>query len=100
LGLGWSSLFKFRARLRCHELQKKGNKEVVELLLENGAQPDFEDEDRCTPLSHAIEGGNIDGVELLLARGVKVNYQYKPVSKFDRSTRLMADTVLLYYCSL
>jgi ankyrin repeat protein len=77
---------------------EKSNKGVVELLLENGAQPDFEDENRCTPLSRAIEGGNVGVVELLLAQGVKVNYHYKLVSKFDRSIELMADTVLLYYC--
>ena len=45
-----------------------------------------------TPLSRAIEGGNVGVVELLLAQGVKVNYQYKIVSKFNRSTGLMADT--------
>jgi ankyrin repeat protein len=66
---------------------------VVELLLKNGAQPDFEDENRCTPLSRAIEGGNDSVVELLLAQGVKVDFPYKFVSKFDRSPRLTADTI-------
>ena len=55
------------------------------MLLKNGAQPDFEDEDRCTPLSRAIEGEKAGVVELLLAQGAKVNYQYKTVSKFDTS---------------
>jgi ankyrin repeat protein len=57
----------------------------VELLLENGAQPDFEDEDehRCTPLSRAIETGNAAVIELLLAHGAKVDYQYETVSKFN-----------------
>jgi ankyrin repeat protein len=55
----------------------------VELLLKNGAQPDFEDQNRWTPLSRAIEGGNTGVVELLLAQGVKVDYQYKIVSKFN-----------------
>ena len=55
------------------------------LLLENGAQPDFEDENRWTPLSRAIEGGNSGVVELLLAQGVKVDYRYKIVSKSDQS---------------
>ena len=59
---------------------------VVELLLKNGAQPDFEDEDRWTPLSRAIEGGNVGVVELLLAHGVKVDFRYKIVSKFNQST--------------
>jgi ankyrin repeat protein len=56
------------------------------LLLKNRAQPDFEDEDSCTPLSRAIEGGNAAVVELLLAQGVKVDYRYKLVSNFNRST--------------
>jgi ankyrin repeat protein len=55
----------------------------VELLLENGAQPDLEDETKRTPLSRAIETGNAAVVELLLAHGVKVDYQYEIVSKFD-----------------
>jgi ankyrin repeat protein len=65
---------------------EKGNKAVVELLLKNGAQPDFEDENNCTPLSRGIEGGNASVVELLLAQGVKVDYRYSFVSKFNRST--------------
>ncbi|KAN0087362.1 hypothetical protein V8E54_001050 [Elaphomyces granulatus] len=57
--------------------------EVVELLLKNRSQPDLEDEDSCTPLSRAIEGGNAEVVELLLALGVKVDYQYRltPLSR-------------------
>ena len=74
---------------------ENGDKAVVELLLKNGAQPDFEDEKGRTPLSRAIEGDEgplsraIEGdegehavvVQLLLAEGVKVNYQYELVSK-------------------
>jgi ankyrin repeat protein len=55
----------------------------VELLLKNMAQPDFEDGDRCTPLSRAIETGNTAVVELLLAQGANVDYRYKIVSKFN-----------------
>ena len=65
---------------------EKGDKAVVELLLKNRAQPDFEDENGCTPLSRAIDGEGAAVVELLLAQGVKVNYKCKVVSKFDRST--------------
>ena len=64
---------------------EKGDKAVVELLLKNGAQPDLEDEDRCTALSRAIEGGNAVVVQLLLAHGVNVNYQYKAVSKSNHT---------------
>ena len=58
-----------------------GDKAVVELLLKNGAQPDFEDEKGCMPLSRAIEGDDAVVVQLLLAKGVKVNYRYELVSK-------------------
>ena len=61
-----------------------GDKAVVELLLKNGAQPDFEDEKGCTPLSRAIEGEHAVVVQLLLAEGVKVNYRYELVSTSNR----------------
>ena len=63
---------------------ENGDKAVVELLLKNGAQPDFEDEKGCTPLSQAIEGHtgkHMVVVQLLLAQRVKVNYRYELVSK-------------------
>ena len=52
----------------------------MELLLKHEAQLDFEDEDRCTPLSRAIETGNAAVIEL---QGAKVDYQYKIVCKFN-----------------
>jgi ankyrin repeat protein len=54
---------------------------IVDLLLKNGAQPDFEDKEGCTPLSRAIERRNVAAVRLLLAQGAKKDYQYKIVSK-------------------
>ena len=65
---------------------EKGDRGVVELLLENGAQPDFEDEHKYTPLSRAIEGRNASVIKLLLAHGAKVDHRYEIVSKFDQST--------------
>jgi len=72
---------------------ERGDIAVVELLLKNGAQPDFEDEKGCTPLSRAIEGEATEQdevevreegegeravvVQLLLAQGAKVNYRYE-----------------------
>ena len=63
---------------------ENGDKAVVELLLKNGARPDFEDEKGRMPLSRAIEGDDGEHavvVQLLLAEGVKVNYRYELVSK-------------------
>ena len=56
---------------------------AVELLLKNGAQPDLEDEDKCTPLSRAIERGNASITRLLLAQGAKIDYNYRIVSESD-----------------
>ena len=71
------------------------------LLLESGAQPDFEDEKGLTPLSRAIENGIVSIVQLLLAREVKINFKYNTVSERHPhlNTRIMADTVILDYCS-
>jgi ankyrin repeat protein len=59
---------------------EKGNERFVKLLLENGAGPDFEDEHGQTPLSRAIEGGNVAVIQLLLAKEVKMDYKYNIVS--------------------
>jgi ankyrin repeat protein len=81
---------------------EKGDERVVELLLQNGACPDFEDEDGQTPLARVVETGSIEIVQLLLARGVKVDYKYIIVSEsnyfWTDFTRLMADTIILDYC--
>ena len=58
----------------------KGDKGLLELLFKYGAQPDFQDKDRCTPLSRAIEKTNMAVIELLLAQGAKVDYQYTNVN--------------------
>ena len=59
---------------------EKGNERSVNLLLENGAGPDFEDEHGQTPLSRAIEGGNVAVIQLLLAKEAKMDYKYNIVS--------------------
>jgi ankyrin repeat protein len=57
----------------------------VELLLQNGAYPDLEDENHQTSLARAIEGGSVAVVQLLLARDAKIDYRYTIVSKPNRS---------------
>ena len=54
----------------------------MKLLLENGAQPDLEDQDSQTPLSRAVEGETVAIVRLLLAGGAKTDYRYRFVSQF------------------
>ena len=54
---------------------EKGDERVVKLLLDNGAQPDFEDESGQTPLSRALNGGSVAIVQLLLDREVKLHYK-------------------------
>ena len=58
---------------------------VVKLLLEKGAQPDFKNSTGWTPLSWAIEGGDVGVIHLLLANGAKVDCCYTIVSESHRS---------------
>ena len=55
----------------------------MKLLLENGARPDFEDENGHRPLSRALEGESLAVVQLLFARGVKADFKYNTVSQFN-----------------
>jgi ankyrin repeat protein len=60
---------------------EKGDERVVKLLLENGAQPDFGDEEGQEPLSRAVETGSAPLVQLLLAKEVKIDFKYSIVSE-------------------
>ena len=75
----------------------------MKLLLENGAQPDFEDEDSQTPLSRAVEKGSVAVVQLLLSKEVEINFKYNNViyrhPHLNESTRLMANTIIFDHCS-
>ena len=53
----------------------------MKLLLDKGAQPNFEDEDGNRPLSRAIEKGSVAVVQLLLAKEVKMDFKYNTVSE-------------------
>ena len=48
---------------------EKGHKDVVQLLLDRGADPNKADKGRWTPLHEAALRGHKDVVQLLLARG-------------------------------
>jgi ankyrin repeat protein len=63
---------------------KKGHEAVVKLLLETGkVDPDSGDGNGQSPLSCAVEGGSVTVVQLLLAEGVKTDYTYWIVRKFN-----------------
>ena len=53
----------------------------MKLLLERGAQPDFEDEKGQTPLSRAVEKGSLAIIQLLLAKEAKMDFKYSGVSE-------------------
>ena len=53
----------------------------MKLLLEKGAQPNFEDKGSCTPLSRAVEKGSVAVVQLLLAKEAKTDFRYNYVSE-------------------
>jgi ankyrin repeat protein len=59
---------------------ENGYERVVELLLQNGASPDFDDRYGWTSLAWAVEGGNVAILRLLLAQGAKIDYIYNIVS--------------------
>ncbi|KAK6513281.1 hypothetical protein TWF506_009440 [Arthrobotrys conoides] len=56
---------------------QKGSEAVVKQLLETEeSNPNFTVGNGWTPLSYAIEGRNVTIVQLLLDKGVEVNYKY------------------------
>ncbi|KAL2802255.1 hypothetical protein BJX63DRAFT_438047 [Aspergillus granulosus] len=59
---------------------EKGYVSIVELLLKNGAQPDFEQYGvyaPVKPLPQAIDNGHTEIVRILLSHGAEVNYNYR-----------------------
>ena len=58
-----------------------GDERVVDLLLEDGASPDLEDQYGWTPLARAVENGEVAILQLLLSRGAKKDYKYDIVSE-------------------
>jgi len=68
-----------------HAFARLGNDEVVELLLEKGANAENKDtRSGCTPLMYAIRGGQMYTVKLLLDRGSDIESRMR-----DGSTALV-----------
>ena len=76
---------------------KKGNKEIVELLLAKGADVHVKTNDGRTVLHRAVEKGNKEIVQLLLANGADVNecirglfcYRYLDLVKAEELRQLL-----------
>ena len=81
---------------------RKNDEDVVKLLLETGKiNLEFKDGNGRTPLVHAVDGGSVEVVRLLLAEGVKTDYKNNIVSGFNIPMifiRLIANTDNLDYC--
>ena len=56
-----------------HEAAKRGNAEIVGLLLEQGADPSVTASKGMTPLHSAAEGGSVEATQYLLDHGADVN---------------------------
>ena len=62
---GWTPL---------HEVAQRNHLELVQLLLEAGANPNIPGgDDHYTPLHDAVEAGHVDVVKLLIERGADKN---------------------------
>lgn len=67
------SLCSQSGRTLLHWASVGGNKDLVELLLEHGADPDCSDETGWTPVMCAACAGRLDAVRLLVGRGADAN---------------------------
>ncbi len=56
-----------------HEAAKRGNAEIVGLLLEKGADPSVTAPRGMTPLHSAADGGSVEATQYLLDHGADVN---------------------------
>lgn len=54
-------------------IEENGNKEIVELLLKQGANANLQNEDGYTALLIAVSSGNKEIVQLLLENGADIN---------------------------
>jgi len=56
-----------------HKAALTGRRDIVELLISNGADVNAKDNWGRTPLHHSIEEGSIDVVKLLVEKGANIN---------------------------
>jgi ankyrin repeat protein len=56
-----------------HVASKKNNKDIVQLIINYGANIDEQNKDGRTPLFYAVEKGNIDMVQLLINAGANIH---------------------------
>jgi len=60
--------------LICQNRENKSAYEIIEFLLENGASPDFVNQDKCTALMYTTLNNNTILSELLLRHGANPNF--------------------------
>lgn len=64
-----------KARVTIHEASKKGNKKLVESLIDQGFNVNLKDYEGASPLHNAVTSGNKEIVELLLSKNADINAQ-------------------------
>ena len=67
-----------------HAAAREGHIEIVRLLLENGADPNFELDSHITPLHMAAAFGQTAIVKLLLENGADPTWSYTPLDAAKR----------------
>jgi hypothetical protein len=70
--------FDFESDLAIHSASSEGEKELVTLLLDGGADIEKKVHGGCTPLARAIGNGHEAVIKLLLVKGAEVDYEYIP----------------------
>ena len=76
----------------------KGNLEVVQWLVEHGADVNAKDNDGCTVLHSAVENGNLDVINYLVKHGADINakdYYGRSILHYTAS-RVKMNNLLLY----
>lgn len=91
--------FDARGQQPLHSAAFKGKVDVIELLLERGADINALDKHSTTPLSYAVDSDKLKAVEYLVSRGADVNLgaeRRKPLLWAAVTRRKMFDLLLAH----
>ncbi|WP_353275368.1 ankyrin repeat domain-containing protein [Wolbachia endosymbiont (group A) of Pipizella viduata] len=85
-----------------HSAAKNGHADVVNALIQNGANVNAEDNFKSTPLHNAARNGHIDTVKVLIAKRADVNAKdidgYTPLHWATRNGHTEIVRILIAYC--